>query len=345
MRIFGLEITRKQNAVPSVPSSYNWLSGQGWGWPVIRESFPGAWQRNMELRPENVLAFSAVYACVTLIASDVAKIRLRLLRRQGDVWVEEENSAYSPVLRKPNRYQTAVKFFQNWMISKLLHGNTYILKERDQTGKVRRMFILDPCVTKPEVSPDGAIFYQIGRDNLSGIQDTDLHIPQSEIIHDTMVPLYHPLCGISPLSACGLAAIQGLAIQNQSTKFFGNRSQPGGILTAPGRITDDHAARLKKSWEENFSGENRGRVAILGDGLKFDNMTTNAVDAQLIEQLKWSAEQVCTAFHVPPYMVGIGPMPTYNNVEALTQQYYGQCLQVQFESIESCLDDGLELAN
>jgi phage portal protein BeeE len=82
---------------------------------------------------------------------------------------------------------------------------------------------------------------------------------------------------------------------------------------------------------------------VLGDGLTYTPMHVNAVDAQLIEQLKLSAENVCMAFHVPPYMIGVGPMPTYNNIEALLSQYYAQALQVLIESIELLLDEGLEL--
>ena len=65
--------------------------------------------------------------------------------------------------------------------------------------------------------------------------------------------------------------------------------------------------------------------------------------AQLIEQLKWSAENVCSVFHVPPFMIGIGQAPSFDNVEALNQQYYSQCLQTHIELIESLLDDGLAL--
>ena len=46
--------------------------------------------------------------------------------------------------------------------------------------------------------------------------------------------LYHPLVGLSPIYACGLAAQQGLAIQNGSTEFFGNMSPTVG---------DSHGAR------------------------------------------------------------------------------------------------------
>jgi phage portal protein BeeE len=72
-------------------------------------------------------------------------------------------------------------------------------------------------------------------------------------------------------------------------------------------------------------------------------MIVNPHDAQLIDQLKWTAETVCSAFHVPAHMVGIGQPPTYNNIEALNQAYYSQCLQSLIESIELLLDEGLEL--
>jgi len=70
-------------------------------------------------------------------------------------------------------------------------------------------------------------------------------------------------------------------------------------------------------------------------------MAVKAVDAQLVEQLKWSAEVVCSTYHVPPYKIGVGAQPTYNNVQALNTEYYSQCLQVLIESIELCLDEGL----
>jgi phage portal protein BeeE len=66
-----------------------------------------------------------------------------------------------------------------------------------------------------------------------------------------------------------------------------------------------------------------------------------AVDAQLIDQLKLSAEQVCGVFHVPPYKVNVGAPPLNNNVQSLNVEYYSQCLQKHFEDIELCLDEGL----
>jgi HK97 family phage portal protein len=332
-------------------------SGRGWYpfYPLVREPFTGAWQRNLELRPESIATFHAVYSCITLIASDISKVEVRLVEQDDNgIWSETFSPTFSPVLAKPNRYQNRIKFYEQWIVSKLVHGNTYVLKERDNRGSgqfqgaVRAMYILDPMRTRALVAPDGEVFYQLSRDNLAGITEEsgdNLIVPASEIIHDVMVPLYHPLCGVSPLTACGLAAATGLNIQNQSSTFFRQQSQPSGILIAPGRVTEEDAKRLKAHWEANYTGDNVGRVAVVGDGLKYEAMSINAVDAQLIEQLKWSAETVCSCFHVPPHKISIGPMPNYNNVEALDQQYYSQCLQALFENIEICLDEGLGLTD
>src|SRR5690606_3090785 len=120
------------------------------------------------------------------------------------------------------------------------------------------------------------------------------------------------------------------------------RPRSAGVRPAPGATGDDTASRLKETWETNYSGRgNAKKVAVLGDGLKFEAMSMKNTDAQMIEQLKWTAEVVCSTYHVPPYKIGIGQQPTHNNIQSLNVEYYSQCLQVLIESIELCLDEGL----
>lgn len=340
MQIFGFSITRTKAMPPQLQLVDQ--SRGGW-WPIIREPYTGAWQAGGEQSADTVLTYSALYACVTLIASDIAKCRLKLVQLGDDgIWVETTSPAFSPVIRKPNHFQNRIQFYQWWLASKLLHGNTYVLKQRDARGVVVAKYILDPTCVTVLVAPDGSVFYQLAVDNLAGLEES-VTVPAREIIHDVMTPLFHPLIGVTPIYACGMAAYQGIKIQANSTKFFANGSQPGGVLVAPGAISQTTADNLKTYWETNFGGNNVGKVAVLGDGLKYEAMSVKAVDAQLIEQLKWTGLDICSAFHVPAYMVGVGSQPTYANAEPLNQQYYSQCLQIHFESLELLLDEGLDL--
>lgn len=336
MKLFNWGARTEQKALRPADNRGGWLG-------VIRESFAGAWQQNVEVDQDTVLAFSAVFSCITLIASDIAKLRVKLVEFTKDkVWEETTSPSFSPVLRKPNHFQNRIQFYESWVTSKLTNGNTYALKLRDARGVVTKLYILDPRRVTPLVGDDGSIFYDLKADNLSTLEE-GVVVPASEIIHDRMNCLFHPLVGISPIYACGLAAMQGNAIQNNSAKFFQNGSKPGGVLTAPGAISEDTAKRLKAHWDSEYTGQSAGKVAVLGDGLKYEGMAMSAADSQLIEQLKWSAEIVCSVFHVPGYKVGVGAQPTYNNAEVLNQVYYSDCLQSLIEALELCLDEGLEL--
>lgn len=332
-------LLRKAGMLSQVPTR-----GRGVGFSWFGDG-PDTFQKDVEVVVDKVLSHPTVYACITLIASDVAKVGLELRMREDEgYWEVTQNPAFSPVLRKPNHYQTRQQFIETWMISKLQRGNAYVLKVRDARRIVVKLYVLDPTRVQPLVAPNGDVFYQLNSDDLSGLPIDLPAVPASEIIHDRMECLFHPLVGTSPIFACGVAATLGLRIDAAAARFFQNMSRPSGVLTAPAAISDEVAARLKREWESNYTADKIGKVAVLGDSLKFESMAIDATDAQQTEQLKLSDERVCTSFHVPGFMVGVGSLPSYDNVQALWQQYYNQCLQKHFESIEAVLDEGLGIA-
>lgn len=337
MRLFGLNLSFKR--APSSPPG----TGMGGWWPMIKEAYSGAWQKNDTWTNDTVLSHYAVYACVTLIANDIGKLRQRLMKLDDNgIWKETTSPSFSPVLKKPNSYQNHVQFKQWWQTSKLINGNAYALKKRDQRGVVVGLYLLDPCRVLPLVTDNGSVYYQLSNDNLNRIGD-GITVPASDIIHDRMNCLFHPLVGVSPLYAAAQAACQSLKMQNDSATFFANGARPGGILSAPGAISDETAARLKAHWDANYTGENAGRVAVVGDDLKFQQMKMSATDSQLIEQFKLTAEMVCTAFHVPPSKVGVSTAATGTTAAQENQKYYSDCIQVLAEEYEACMDDGLAL--
>lgn len=345
MRLLGFEIRRSQGAVVEKQAAspvYGSGFGGGTFWGFVQESFAGAWQSFRVDSRQNILAFSAVYACVSMISDDIAKLRPKLIEETPDgVWAEvQRNSPFWAPLEKPNRYQTRIQFISQWITSKLLYGNAYIYIERDARTVGTALYVLDPRRVVPLVADDGSVYYRLSADYVASVAQ-DMVVPASEIIHDRCITPFHPLIGVSPIYACGLSATQGLRIQTNSARFFENMSRPSGQLTAPGKISDETASRLKREFEQNFSAGNMGRLFVAGDGLAYSPMTIPAADAQLIQQMQWTVEDVARCFHVPPFKIAQTDNPRIPNIMVLNQEYYSQTLQLLIEAVELLLEEGL----
>src|SRR4030095_12680347 len=95
-----------------------------WGGGLVKEPYTGAWQKNDPLAWPTLLSSPVVFSCVSKIAPDVSKVRGKVrvnrVRQTGaDIWEVTTNPAYSPVLRRPNHYQTPRQFLEQWVHSKL----------------------------------------------------------------------------------------------------------------------------------------------------------------------------------------------------------------------------------
>ncbi len=334
MNIFGYELTFRKSLEPA-PSSGGWF-------PLVRESSAGAWQRGETIEVDTALSHSAVYACVDLISADLAKLPISIANYQSGYWAPTPH-VYDVLLRKPNSYQNRQQFVRSWVSSKLLRGNTYALKQRDARGRITALHILTPDNVTPLVSSDdGSVFYRLKRENLPGIKE-DVVIPAREIIHDRGITPFHPLIGVSPLTAASLAAQQGLNALENSANFFKNGAKMSGIITAPDGLPQGEAPKLQANFDEGYTGQNAGKVAVLGGNLKFEQLSLSPVDSQLLELLNWSSQDVARAFHVPAWKIGCGPSAPYTSNEQTGLAYYSDALQSLIESFELCLDEGLSL--
>jgi HK97 family phage portal protein len=326
-------------------SMFSRTMGTSAAWfPIVREPYQGAWQLNADpITTETALSNPSVFGCVSGIAADIAKIAPPLLLEQADdgFWTETTNPAYTPVLRKPNRYQTAQQFYEQWMLSKLLYGNTYILKGRDERGVVNQLDVLDPRRVKVLVAPDGSVYYELENNDLAGLatETPPIVAPAREIIHDRCNCAFHPLMGLSPLYAIGGAVSQAQAIQSSSTTFFAKGGRPAGVLVAPTKLDPLSAARIK----EQIANFKAGDLLITELGMKYESVSSTAVDSQLIAQLGWTEEKVAEAFRMPISILNSSKQPPYANAEASQLQYKSQCLEPHLVSIAATLGEGIGL--
>jgi len=341
MRIFGFNITREKAAKPVT----DWRRG----WRVIHEPYTGAWQKNDELKRGDLTCYPALYACLNRITQDIGKLPFLLKRRGANgIWEVAENPAWSPVLRKPNGYQTAQQFREAWILSKLLDGNTFVLKQRDNRGVVTSLYVLDPSRVEPLVSEAGRVFYRLNYGTANNLLPDayggeQITVPASEIIHDRINPFHHQLLGVPPLCAAALAAGKNFKILRNSSAFFANNASPGGLITAPAGLTEEEADAIQAAFNERYSGENSGKIAVIGADLRFTPFSFKAADSQLVEQLRYSDEQICQPFGIPPFKIGIGSIPAGMTVDQINLLYHEDALSGHIEAMENLLDEALNL--
>jgi HK97 family phage portal protein len=318
-----------------------------WGGGLIQESYTGAWQKNDPLAWPTLLSSPVVFTCHSKIAQDVSKVRVNLVQQTGpDIWEVTTNSAYSPVLRRPNHYQTPRQFLEAWVHSKLTWGNTYVLKRRDGRGVVDALYVLDARAVTPLVGPDGSTYYEIRRSTTdcwpwpTELDDgAPLIVPARELVHDRWNCFFHPLVGLPPLAAASLAAQQGLTMQQHATQFFSAGNQPNGLLMVAGHASKETLAKLKQDWDARAAG-----VAVVTGDLKYEQLSISSVDSQFVEQLQFTTEQIAMIYGVPLVILNADKNgQVYGKNEAVIQLYHDECLQPLMKAIEDGLDEALEL--
>jgi HK97 family phage portal protein len=112
------------------------------------------------------------------------------------------------------------------------------------------------------------------------------------------------LIGVSRLQRAAGALQIALELQQSSATFLFNGAKPGGALTSDRPISDANAARFKQDFQAGYEGRERGRIAVLGGGVKFETFSLmSAEDMQIIGLRNFSVADVCRVYSVPPWLL------------------------------------------
>ena len=334
MKLFGYDLAIKKKVTE--------LGGM-----VIKDFGDGTWYKPNWFQlggsaPDSSIAFKStgVFTCVSILAQEIARLRIT---HYTDPDLNGQNEMYrsdtSRLLRKPNKYQTSSDFFLAMMHSLLMNGNSYSVATRDSRNRVTSLTPLNPLAVQPHIIPDtGEIFYRIAITDMDimGFDPRDF-IPQRDMLHVRLFTPTHPLIGVSPLTACGASVSLGLTIQAEQTRFFQNQSKPSGLLTTPKPLNKEQAKRLSEAWAKGTRGDNSGKVPVLDNDLKFQQMSLSSAEAQLIEQYGLTKKDIAIVYRVPLYMVGEGESQ-FKTAEASQRDFVTRSLGFYIEHIEAALD-------
>jgi len=189
------------------------------------------------------------------------------------------------------------------------------------------------------VANDGAIFYQVN-ESAQGLYPrlAETLVPARDVIHFRQYTPRHPLVGETALAAAALAMGIDVALSVSQAAFFENMARPSGILATDQTLSRDQMTRLRTAFEEQSAGMAQGKLPILGNGLKFQQLAVSSVDAQLIESQRMSVNTIAQTMGVPPPVIGIMEGATYNNVEQLINHWLAVSLGSLLENVERSMD-------
>lgn len=263
------------------------------------------------------LSMTAVYACVRVLAESIASLPLHVYERgeNGNRVKAEDYLLYTLLHDAPNSEMSSFTFRETLMTHLLLYGNAYSQILRNGRGEVVALYPLMPNKMLVERDDNGRIQYRYIRYNEEPptMEGSTVILSPEDVLH---IPgmAFDGLVGLSPIAACRSAIGMGISQDEYSSRFYANGAAPMGVLEHPGLIKNPE--KLRESWNEAFGGaRNAGKVAILEEGLKFTPISISPADSQLLETRKFSVEEICRIFRVPPHLVQDLSRSTFNNIE------------------------------
>lgn len=264
------------------------------------------------------LAVSAVWACISALADDIATLPLLTYRRDGDSRARApEHYLWDLMLLQSNPELSAWRFFQLMQTWVLLWGNAYAEIEVNGRGQVTALWPWRPDRVKVTREYDGGPLVYTYK--MYGGKTFTL--PKERIFHLRGLSL-DGVVGLSPIDIHRQTIGLSMAITEHGARFFANGARPLGVIQTDQALSDKAYERVKKDWRMEHEGlQNAHRIGILEEGLKWAEAGSDMVDAAYIESQKLTHEDIARIYKVPQHRIGLLDRATNNNVEELSLDY------------------------
>jgi HK97 family phage portal protein len=325
-----------------------WLLDQMWS---------GATSAGIRVSEITALQCPAVLACVGIIANAIASLPLRILKvsqvnGRENKTPDLDHDLYDLFMKSPNPEMTAHTWKATLMLHALLFGNHYSEIRRNQRGEVTGIWPLNPAQTRPVRSARTEIIqgepvrpYGLYYESNAGHQDVDedgLPVEKTNHARTILASNMIHIRGLSMDGRLGLATIfmcrqvigLCLATDKLAAKFFGNGAVPLGIITFAEQLEGKAQEEFKRQWSESYGGEGGNSTAVLGPGIKYTQLSTDADKSQFLAAREFQRVEVASIFGVPARMLGDKESKGKTTAEQTGQEFLSHCLGGWINNIE-----------
>lgn len=279
----------------------------------------------IQINQSTALNASAVMACVTMLAEDVAKLTPRVWRKNADGSRTEAKDHYLyELLYRPNDWQNWLEFCEQMQCSLIMRGNAYAVIARNGRGQPVKFIPVNADWVALWESPNGDLFYRVtpqGLHLMAELRGQPFLIPFTDMLHIRGFSM-NGLLGVSRIVLAREAIGLFLAQEQQAARWMANGAKPSGILTTDNKLTPEGAARMSSDWKTNMTGlQNSGKVPVFEQGVKWQSLSMTSSDMEFIASRSFQLQEIARIFRVPPHMIGELSRSTNNNIVQQSQEY------------------------
>ena len=204
----------------------------------------------------------------------------------------------------------------------LIWGNAYAQIIRDGNGKVLALYPLLPDKMEADRDENGRLYYNYTRnsdENPNFEEYGRVYLQEQDVLHIPGLG-FDGLVGYSPIAMAKNAVGMTLACEEYGASFFENGANPGGVLEHPGVLKDP--AKVWESWQSVYGGSrNAGKVAVLEEGMKYQQIGIPPEEAQFLETRKFQINEIARLYRIPPHMVGDLDKSSFSNIEQQSLEF------------------------
>lgn len=281
-----------------------------------------------------VLALSAAWACVNLVAGTIATLPVMVYRpAKGGRIVASDHWLYRILHDDPNADQTAVDFWEYTCAALELRGNAYAEKLRGSAGQVVGLDPLPPGIVSCRRRDDGELEYRWTWNGVSRRETS------ANVLHIRGFG-GDPLGGISPISAGAETFGHARALNRTSGSVFRNAMMPSGVYQTSAKLNAEQTQQIEQLLAKKYQGAaNAGRPLVIGHDLKWQQLTMSPEDMEMLESRGFSVEEICRMWGVPPHMIGhtAGNTQLGSSISEQTRGFVMFTLRRRLKRIEAAL--------
>ena len=264
------------------------------------------------------LGVSTVLSCVSILADSIASLPIKVYREFDDRNLTLKTPRF---LKTPNLNQSRFDFIHQLVTSLALHGNAFVLIDRDTAERPIGMAIVHPEKVNVKIQGNQKLF-----------EFNDRMYTKNNILHFTWFTHPGSYEGVSPLKTQKNTIGVALAMERHIGQFYGQGATPSSILETDQAMTKEQAEVLQATWL-NSHNKNR-KPAVLTGGLKWKAISDAAGD-ELVKARDQIVKEIARVYRIPSYLIHAdGSSGLYSNVESSGIQFVRHTLLPWLSRIE-----------